>query len=97
MSTSPTPAKNTTAFFAQAALSFGVALFAMLAAVYFLPAEPWVKAFLGLGTLFLVTSSFTLAKCIRDAQEDNTVISRVDRARLDKILLEHDPYKAPKS
>lgn len=97
MSTSsPTPAKNTTAFFAQSALAFGVALFAMLGAVYFLPADPWVKAFLGLGTLFLVTSSFSLAKCIRDAQEDNSVISRVDRARLDKILLEHDPYKDAK-
>lgn len=86
--------KNTQAFFAQAALSFGVALFTMLCAVYFLPADPWIKAFLGLGTMYLTTSAFTLAKVIRDQQEDNTVVSRLDAARLEKILAQHDPYKS---
>lgn len=93
---SPSPGKNTAAFFAQAALSFGVALFAMLAAIYFMDADPWIKAFLGLGTLFLVTSSFTLAKVIRDNHEDASVVHRIDQARLDKMLAEHDPFKATK-
>jgi hypothetical protein len=85
--------KNTSAFYMQAAISFGVSLFAMLAAVYYLPSEPWVKAFLALGTLFLVTSSFTLAKCVRDAQEDQMVVRRLDQARLDRALATHDPFK----
>ncbi|RYB90454.1 hypothetical protein EUA93_20095 [Nocardioides oleivorans] len=86
-------AKNTTAFAAQAAISFGASLFAMLCAVYFMDSEPWVKGFLALGTLYLTTSTFTLAKVVRDMQEDNTVISRLDRARVDKLLAEHDPFK----
>lgn len=89
-----TPApKNTTAFYAQSAISFGMALFAMLVAVYYLPADPWPKAFLALGIVFLTTSAFSLAKCVRDAHESQYVVSRLDQARVDKILADHDPWK----
>jgi hypothetical protein len=37
-----------------------------------------------------VTSSFTLAKCIRDRHEEGAIVSRVDQARLDKLLAEQD-------
>jgi hypothetical protein len=37
-----------------------------------------------------VTSAFTLAKCVRDRQEETEVVSRVDQARLDKLLAEQD-------
>jgi hypothetical protein len=86
-------AKNSSAFYAQSAIAFGIALFTMLIAVYYLPADPWPKAFLALGTLFLTTSAFTLAKCVRDAQENQYVVSRLDQARVDRILAEHDPWK----
>ena len=88
----PTP-KNTAAFYAQSAIAFGLALFTMLAAVYYLPADPWPKAFLALGTVFLTTSAFSLAKCVRDAHESQYVVSRIDQARIDRILAEHDPWK----
>lgn len=89
-----TPAlKTTTAFYAQSAISFGLALATMLIAIFYLPSDPWPKAFLTLGTLFLTTSAFSLAKCVRDAQETQHVVSRIDQARVDKILAEHDPWK----
>src|SRR3546814_1567795 len=78
--------KNTNAFFIQAAISFGIALLTMVLAVCYLPVDPWVRAFLALGTLFLTTSSFTLAKCVRDNQENAAVTARIDQARVDKIL-----------
>jgi hypothetical protein len=90
----PTSSKNTTAFFAQAGISFAVALLSMLFAVLYLPVDPWPRAFLALNTLFLVTSAFTLAKVIRDAQEMQYVATRLDQARVDKILAEHDPFRA---
>jgi hypothetical protein len=86
--------KNTNAFFLQAGVSFAVALLTMIVAVLYLPVEPWIRAFLGLGTLFLTTSSFTLAKCVRDAQENQYVVARLDQARVDKLLAEHDPFQA---
>jgi hypothetical protein len=91
--TSPQHTSNTTAFAAQATISFAVALLAMLFAVLYLPVDPWVRAFLGLGTLYLTTSAFTLAKVIRDAQDQSTVSTRLDQARVDKILADHDPFR----
>lgn len=93
MPTTPPPASPTTAaFHVQAILSFGISLTAVAIAVFYLPADGWVRAFLGLGILYVTTSSFTLAKTIRDRQEVSTVVTRVDQARVDKLLAEHDPY-----
>ena len=61
--------KNTYAFYLQSAISFGAAFTFMVGGIYFLPADGWVRAFLCLGALFLVNSSFALAKCVRDQQE----------------------------
>src|SRR3954471_19313554 len=93
MDTQAPAAKNTNAFFAQSALAFAIALLTMMVAIFYLPADPWPKAFLALGTLFLTTSAFTLAKCVRDAQESQYVVSRLDQARVDRILADHDPWK----
>jgi hypothetical protein len=93
MENSTNATKNTTAFYAQSAIAFGLALFTMLIAVYYLPVDPWPRAFLALGTVFLTTSTFSLAKCVRDAQENQYVVSRLDQARVDRILAEHDPWK----
>lgn len=90
--TTPTAAKNTTAFYAQAAISFGLALFGLIIGEMYLPVIGWVRAFLALATLFLVTSTFTLAKCVRDAQESGSVVSRLDQVRLERLLAEFDPY-----
>ena len=89
----PNPSRNTNAFFLQAGLSFGVALLTMIFAICYLPVDSWIRAFLGLGTMFLTTSSFTLAKCVRDNQENQAVYARLDQARVDKILAEHDPFR----
>ena len=48
--------KMTYAFYLQSALSLRRMLF-VLGGIYFLPADGWVRAFLGLGALFLVNSS----------------------------------------
>lgn len=90
----PNRTRNTNAFFLQAGISFAVALLTMVFAVFYLPVDPWIRAFLALGTLFLTTSSFTLAKCVRDAQEEQSVVTRLDQARVDKLLAEHDPFRA---
>jgi hypothetical protein len=94
METTPQP-KSTTAFYIQAAISFGTSVVAVAVGIAYLPVGPWIRAFLALGLLYVVTSSFTLAKCVRDQQESTTVVKRVDQARLDKLLADHDPFKVP--
>ena len=87
--------KPTSAFFAQAAISFAVAVTGVLVGIVYLPVSSWMRAFLALGLLYAVTSTFTLAKCVRDQQEANTVVHRVDEARLERFLSEHDPFRSP--
>lgn len=85
--------QSTAAFYGQAVASFGVAMGAVTLGIYFLDADVWVRGFLAIGVLYLVTSCFTLAKVIRDRQEAGQLVSRVDQARLEKILAEHDPFQ----
>ena len=91
--TPPLPSRTTAAFFLQAALSFGISATAVGIGIAYLPVDGWVRAFLAVGTLFLISSCFTLAKCVRDQQESSTVRVRVDEARVDKLLAEHDPFR----
>ena len=85
--------QSTAAFYGQAVASFGVAMGAVALGIYSLDADGWVRGFLAIGVLYLVTSAFTLAKVIRDRQEAGQIVSRVDQARLEKILAEHDPFQ----
>jgi hypothetical protein len=87
-----TQPKVTSAFYAQAVASFAVSLVAVAIGIYYLPVGGWVRAFLGLGLLYVVTSAFTLAKTVRDAQDSGTVVRRVDQARIDKLISEHNPF-----
>jgi hypothetical protein len=88
--TTPLRPRTTTAFYMQAAVSFGVSLAATIVGISYLRESAWVRGFLALGMLYVVTSAFTLAKCIRDRQEEEAIVSRVDQARLDKLLAEQD-------
>ncbi|NJP90661.1 hypothetical protein HCN51_14565 [Nonomuraea sp. FMUSA5-5] len=91
--TKPIQPTQTTAFYVQAILSFAVSLTSVVIALVYLPTAGWIKAFLGLGLLYVVTSTITLCKVVRDRQELAEVSNRVDQARLDKLLAEHDPFK----
>lgn len=89
----PTQPKPSTAFYVQSVLSFSVAFGAVVLGVINLPVGVWVRGFLAVGLLYVVTSSFSLAKCVRDHQEATSVHSRIDQARVEKILSEHDPFR----
>ncbi|MGE2720773.1 YiaA/YiaB family inner membrane protein [Mycolicibacterium celeriflavum] len=88
----PTTPRTTAAYFLQAAIAFGVSLLGMLGGILFLPLDPWQRLFLAMTALFLVTSSFTLAKVIRDQQEAATIRVRLDEARIEKLIAEHNPF-----
>ncbi len=83
------------AYFLQAAIAFGVSLLGMLGGILFLPPlDPWQRLFLGMTALFVVTSAFTLAKVIRDQQEAATIRVRLDEARIERLIAEHDPFSS---
>lgn len=94
MTTTTPAAKPTTAFFVQSAIAFGVSSGALLIGAFYLPMDAWQRGFMIVGTLFLITSCFNLAKVVRDQQEANSIRVRVDEARLDKLMAEHDPLRS---
>jgi hypothetical protein len=92
MDANPQP-RTTTAFYLQSVASFSLSLLAIIAGIFYLPVGGWIRAFLAVGMLYCVTSAFTLAKCVRDAQEGSTVVRRIDQARVEKLLADHDPFR----
>lgn len=89
----PSP-RRTAAYYLQSVISFALALGSVLLGVAFLPADAWTRAFLAVGVLYLATATFTLAKCVRDQHEAHSVLHRVDEARLERLIHEHDPLRA---
>lgn len=87
--------KTSSAFYLQSVIAFAIALGVVVIGEIYVPVSPWIRAFLALGTVFLVSASFSLAKCVRDQQESTTVVSRIDQARLERMLADYDPYRVP--
>ncbi|MDG4860883.1 YiaA/YiaB family inner membrane protein [Streptomyces sp. T-3] len=94
MTDTPIKQQNTPGFYGMAVASFVISLCAVGGALLYMDIDVWIRAFMGIGVLYLTTSSFTLAKVIRDRQEAGQIVSRVDQARMEKMLAEVDPYKA---
>jgi hypothetical protein len=55
-----------------------------------LPADNWIKGFMGMGLAFSVGSTFTLAKTTRDVYESKKITSRIEEAKVEKLLSQHD-------
>jgi hypothetical protein len=81
------------AWVAQVWIAFASSIGATALGILMLPSDPWVKGFLGMGLLFTVGATLNLAKTSRDMYEAEKLHSRVDEARMEKLLVEHDIMK----
>lgn len=79
----------------QTQIAFATSLLSLGIGIACLPVGPWPRAFLALASLFTVSSSLSLAKTVRDQHESRNVVARVDEAKLERLLTEHDPYRVP--
>ncbi|HZR36589.1 MAG TPA: YiaA/YiaB family inner membrane protein [Nevskia sp.] len=70
-------------------VSFTAALAGMVFGVAVMPVEIWMRGYMILGTLFLVGSTFTLAKTMRDEFENAKLINQIAQARAEKLLQEY--------
>lgn len=74
-------------FFVKA--SFAISLGLMGLGVLWMPVDLWLKGYLVMGLMFVVGSTITLAKTIRDEHEAKRVINRLSEARTEKLLKEY--------
>ncbi len=79
---------DTAAWRFQTWASFILALGATSLGVAALPGNIWLKAFLGLGLWFTVSSSFALAKALRDSHEAEKLTNKIEDAKTEQILRE---------
>jgi hypothetical protein len=89
------PIAHSAGWVTQTYISFAVSLAALGVGIAYLPGDPWMRAFLAVSALYAVTSSISLAKTVRDQHESSRVVARVDEARFERLLAEHDPFKTP--
>ena len=80
---------DTGAWRMQVWIAFALALFLTTVGIWFLPVDPWIKGYLGLGLYFTVSSCFTLAKTIRDAHETEKISHRLSEAKAERMLREY--------
>lgn len=94
MANMPQPIQpHSSAWIAQTWISFVVAVGITAMGIWFLPVDIWVKAFMGMGLLFTVGSTFSLSKTVRDQHEALSIKQRIDDARVSRLIAEHDPLK----
>ena len=74
-------------FFVKA--SFAIALGAMLGGIVLSPIEFIVKAYFGLCALFLVSSTITLSKTMRDQHEGQRLMTKINEAKTQQLIKEY--------
>lgn len=74
----------------QTWLSFFLAVGGTAIGIYCLPVDPWVKGFMAMGLTFSVGSTISLTKTQRDIYEGGKLTTKIEEAKMEKILAEHN-------
>ena len=70
-------------------VSFATALAMMLGGILFLSTDIAMRLYFIMGTIFLVGSSITLTKTMRDQHESGKLINRIEDAKAERLLKEY--------
>ncbi len=71
-------------------LAFALAIGSTLLGIYMLPGEMVIKGYFLISTFFLVFSTITLSKTIRDKHEAERLHNKITEARTSKIIRDMD-------
>lgn len=69
-------------------VSFAVALAAAAAGVVLAPVDLVLKGYMAISALFLVSTTITLSKTLRDEHESKRIVNRISEARTHQLLKE---------
>jgi hypothetical protein len=88
MSNSQITPKHTNSWMLFTQATFGLAAIMMAGGIYFLEASFSAKGFYAMAAIMLVHTSITLTKTMRDNEEASKMISKIEDARTEKLLME---------
>jgi hypothetical protein len=80
---------HSSAWVIQTWLSFFISVGVTSIGIVYLPVDPWIKGFMGMGLVFSVGSTVSLTKTQRDLYESQGIISKLEEAKVERILAEH--------
>jgi len=80
--------QDTGAWRIQVVVAFLIAMSLTTGGVFCLPVTFWVKGYLLMGLYFSISSSFVLAKTLRDSHESSRLIAKISEAKTEKMLRE---------
>jgi hypothetical protein len=82
------PIRTSQAFNMFSYVNFGVAAVMMAGGVYFLEASFAAKGFYAMAALMLVSSTVGITKALRDKEEADRLVNRLEEARTERLLAE---------
>jgi hypothetical protein len=86
----PVTRQDSGAWIFQVWTAFGLSFGMTLLGIYLLPVDFWIKGYLGMGIIFTVGSTLSLAKTLRDRFEEEKITNRVASAKTEKILHDYE-------
>jgi hypothetical protein len=81
---------HSSAWIAQTWISFIVSVTATSIGIIYLPVDAWTKGYIGMGLAFTIGSTISLSKTQRDLHEAKKLTSKIEEARVEKLLAEHN-------
>ncbi len=79
---------NSKAWMFYVKTAFVAAIIAVGCGIVMMPAELMVKGYFAISTLFLVSSTITLSKTLRDEHESQRLLNKISEAKTNQILRE---------
>ena len=77
---------HSSAWIIQTWISFFISISATSIGIIYLPANSWIKGFMGMGLTFTIGSTISLTKTQRDIYESKKLTTKIEEARVEKIL-----------
>lgn len=83
---------HSTTWVIQTWASFIISISVTSIGILYLPVDAWVKGFMGMGLFFTISSTVSLTKTQRDLHESTKLISKIEEAKVEKMLAEHNNH-----
>jgi hypothetical protein len=90
MNITPALREDTPAWMLQVWIGFVTSIAMMTYGILNLQVDFWVRGYLGMGLLFVVSACLALAKMLRDQQEQRFVVRQRNQAKTEQILGEFE-------
>ena len=89
----PTTSQHSGAWVSFTYANLLISLGLTLGGIFFLPIDLWVKGYMLMGVMMLVSSTITVTKTVRDVQEASKLVNKIEDAKTEQLLMRIDRGK----